>query len=177
MKTSLGLSEAAEYHSLSLCISPAAVQVNSLPHIPGKVCPRLTVQKVRCMDLQTEKHIDDFQKSDLKLPTTGTQVFSLQNIDFHPYTHWLLEWRKFGGFALIERNGDKNKSDMKHFILVQKISVVAAEAKAINRFLKNNNWQWESRKGWQIMKVYWLTGHRVEEPRVTSWKLNQYSQL
>lgn len=40
---------------------------------------------------------------------------------------------------MIERNGDKNKSDMKHFILVQKISVVAAEAKAINRFLKNNN--------------------------------------
>ena len=38
-------------------------------------------------------------------------------------------------FALIEKNSDKNKSDMKHFTLVQKIAaVVKVEANAISRF-------------------------------------------
>lgn len=38
-------------------------------------------------------------------------------------------------FALIEKNSDKNKSDMKHFTLVQKISaVIKVEANTISRF-------------------------------------------
>ena len=38
-------------------------------------------------------------------------------------------------FALIEKNSYKNKSDMKHFTLVQKISaVIKVEANAISRF-------------------------------------------
>ena len=44
------------------------------------------------------------------------------------------EW-DFFFFALIEKNSYKYKSDMKHFILVQKISaVIKVEANAISRF-------------------------------------------
>lgn len=53
----------------------------------------------------------------------------------HGHEWDLLFFSFFFFFALIEKNSDKNKSDMKHFTLVQKISaVIKVEANAISRF-------------------------------------------
>ena len=116
---------------LPLSISLVTVHMNSLPHIPGRCMPQADLGEGQ-VHWKANRKTHYLQK---RWPWISHN-WNISYVGFHPLYSLTTGMNEiFFFFALIEKNSDKNKSDMKHFTLVQKISaVIKVEANAISRF-------------------------------------------